>query len=171
MKKLLSITVAVALAVSACAPQYGPNRGYNNGGYNSSGISKENIGMLAGAAAGGIMGSNVGKGKGATAATIGGAILGGLVGSGIGASLDRADMAYANSSTQNALEQTTTGTTSRWQNPDSGNSGAITPTRTYQNSGGQYCREFTQTVMIGGRNESATGTACRQPDGTWRIVN
>jgi hypothetical protein len=31
------------------------------------------------------------------------------------------------------------------------------------------CREFTQTVVIGGQPRQATGHACPQPDGTWRI--
>lgn len=32
---------------------------------------------------------------------------------------------------------------------------------------GQYCREYTQTVYIGGRAVEAYGTACQQPDGSW----
>jgi surface antigen len=36
---------------------------------------------------------------------------------------------------------------------------------------GAYCREFQQTVTIGGKTESAYGTACRQPDGTWKVVS
>jgi surface antigen len=31
------------------------------------------------------------------------------------------------------------------------------------------CREFRQTVMIGGQPHQATGQACPQPDGTWKI--
>lgn len=33
-----------------------------------------------------------------------------------------------------------------------------------------YCREFTGTVVIDGQEQSLFGTACRQPDGHWRIV-
>ena len=32
------------------------------------------------------------------------------------------------------------------------------------------CREFTQTITVGGQAVQATGTACRQPDGSWRIM-
>ncbi|HCR85271.1 MAG TPA: hypothetical protein DIV86_01185 [Alphaproteobacteria bacterium] len=170
MKKFLTLTVLLALAATACAPQYGPNRTAQSG-VGGTGISKENIGMVAGALGGAFAAQGVGKGKGNTLAIAGGTILGGLLGSSIGASLDRADMAYANSSTQNGLEQTSDGVTSTWRNPNTGNAGTVTPVNTYKTSSGQYCREFTQTVMIGGRNESASGTACRQPDGTWRIVN
>ena len=47
----------------------------------------------------------------------------------------------------------------------------MTPTRTFQTASGQPCREYQQTVTIGGKTEEAYGTACRQPDGTWKIVN
>ena len=36
--------------------------------------------------------------------------------------------------------------------------------------GGTYCREYQQTVTIDGKQERSYGTACRQPDGTWKIV-
>ena len=71
---------------------------------------------------------------------------------------------------QSTLETAQTGTTSSWTNPDSGNSGTITPTKTYQASSGEYCREYQQTVTVGGKTEQAFGTACRQPDGSWKIV-
>ena len=35
----------------------------------------------------------------------------------------------------------------------------------------QYCREYTKTVTIGGRQQQAYGTACYQPDGSWEIVD
>ena len=55
-----------------------------------------------------------------------------------------------------------------WRNPDNGGDYRVTPTQTYQSAGGQYCREYTTTVVIGGRTERAQGRACRQPDGSWR---
>jgi hypothetical protein len=36
---------------------------------------------------------------------------------------------------------------------------------------GPYCREFQTTVVIDGQPQSAHGTACQQPDGTWAVVN
>ena len=53
---------------------------------------------------------------------------------------------------------------------DSGHSGSVTPIRTYQ-SAGTYCREYQQTVIIGGKQEQSYGTACRQPDGSWKVVS
>ena len=69
-----------------------------------------------------------------------------------------------------ALEQSPSGKTVPWQNPDSGHAGSITPTKTYQDGSGKYCREYTQTVKIGNKEEKAYGTACRQEDGHWQIV-
>ena len=55
--------------------------------------------------------------------------------------------------------------------PDSGNSGTVKPQPSYQNASGQYCREYQQTITVDGKTETAYGTACRQPDGSWKIVN
>ncbi len=48
--------------------------------------------------------------------------------------------------------------------------GTITTVRDGTSSAGRYCREFQQTATVGGRTESAYGTACRQPDGSWEIM-
>jgi hypothetical protein len=37
--------------------------------------------------------------------------------------------------------------------------------------GGEECREYQGTAQIGESQQPIYGTACRQPDGTWRIVN
>ena len=175
-KSILNLSVAVLFAAS-CAPQYGPVGGSVNpgdGGYGvkqSPSISKSDIGTVAGALGGGFLGSNVGKGKGKTVGTIAGTLLGGYLGNQIGSTLDRADMSYYDRTSQSALETTATGTTSRWINPDSGNSGAVTPTRTFQTNSGQFCREFSQSIVVAGQKEEAFGTACRQADGSWKIVN
>lgn len=53
----------------------------------------------------------------------------------------------------------------------SNGSGRVTVTRTGTlPSTGQPCREFTQEVIIDGQQERAYGTACRQPDGAWQLV-
>jgi hypothetical protein len=36
---------------------------------------------------------------------------------------------------------------------------------------GAYCREFQGDAIINGTNQPYYGTACRQPDGSWRIVH
>lgn len=130
---------------------------------------KESLGTLIGAAAGGLIGSQIGSGTGQAAAIGLGVLLGGMAGQDVGRTLDHADMAYASKTSHSALENAPAGTTYEWHNPDSGNSGTTTPTQTYQTNNGAYCREFTQTVNVGGEVQDAYGTACRQPDGSWKI--
>ena len=36
---------------------------------------------------------------------------------------------------------------------------------------GDYCREYTKSIRVGGHMESGYGTACLQPDGSWMIVS
>jgi len=130
--------------------------------------TKTAIGGLGGAAAGGLLGAALGgSGTGIAAGTI----LGGLIGGAIGNRLDAADQEKANVAAAQALESIPSGQSVAWRNPDSGNAGAVTPVRTYQTSTGQYCREYTQTINIGGEKHQSYGTACRHADGTWRIVS
>lgn len=135
------------------------------------GGNKRVVGAMGGAAIGGLLGSHMGgHGGGRLVATAMGVFIGGLIGHEIGRSMDQADQARA----QQAMSQAQSapiGETVEWNNPKSGNSGSYTPVRDGQSSSGRYCREFQQTVVIGGKTENAYGTACRQPDGSWEIVN
>ena len=126
---------------------------------------KTAIGGLGGATVGGLIAAAAGGGGAAIAAgVIGGALIGGVVGN----YLDDRDKKMAADSAHRALESAPSGQTVAWNNPDSGHSGTVTPVRTYQ-SQGTYCREYQQTVTIDGKQERSYGTACRQPDGSWRI--
>lgn len=148
-KLMTSLILAVALSLAGCAA--GP---------------REQTGVLVGGAAGGVLGSQIGSGRGRTAATVLGAIIGASVGGSIGERLDESDrrrMGYS-------LENNRTGATTRWHNPDTGRDYAVTPTGTYD-SGGRPCREYTMDAEIGGRMEKVYGTACRQPDGSWKVVD
>lgn len=122
-------------------------------------------GGLLGGIAGGIAGAQIGAGGGRVAAIIGGTILGAALGSYVGGYMDRMDQQQVN----HALETQPTGQTSQWKNPDSGKRYQVTPVNTYQKPDGQYCREFITQVEIGGKTEQAFGTACRMPDGIWKV--
>jgi surface antigen len=164
MKKILStllITAVMATSVTACQ---------QNGAAPGTGINKETGGTVLGGVGGAILGSQIGKGRGRWVGGAVGGLLGAALGNRIGASLDQADMAAYDRTSQSALESAKSGQTIAWSNPDSGNSGTITPQKTYQASGGQYCREYQQTVTVGGKKQSAYGTACRQPDGSWQVT-
>lgn len=135
------------------------------------GGEKEKAGTVIGAGLGALAGAHVGKGSGKLIAVAVGTLAGAALGGEVGKSLDRADRLAMQQSTQVALEKNKTGTKSTWRNPDSGNEGTITPTRTYKTDSGQFCREYQQTITVGGKTEQGYGRACRQPDGSWRIVS
>jgi surface antigen len=132
------------------------------------GYEKTTAGAALGGAGGGLAASAFGAGPAGIAA---GVLLGALAGGAIGNALDQADRAAAARAQQQALERAQTGQTITWNNPDSGHYGTYTPKKTYQQSNGTYCREYQQTVTVDGKTESAYGTACRQPDGSWKIVS
>jgi surface antigen len=125
-----------------------------------------------GAAGGGTLGGLIAAAAGGSPAAIAASVIGGiLVGGVVGNYLDDRDKRLAAEAAHRAMESTPTGKPVAWKNPDSGHSGTVTPTKTYQTASGNYCREYQTTVVIDGKQERANGTACRQPDGSWRIAN
>ncbi len=153
--------LAILIPLSACATTT------RETGRAVSDNPKTTVGAVTGAAAGGLIAAAAGGG---TAGIVGGALLGGLLGGAIGNHLDQRDRELAAQASHRALESVPSGYAQSWRNPDSGHSGAITPTRTYQRADGTPCREYRQSVQIDGGTHEAYGTACRAPDGTWRIT-
>jgi surface antigen len=145
---------ALALLLGGCVGPYHPPG------------PRAQIGAFTGAAAGGLIGSAA-SGGGAEA-IVAGVLLGGLLGGAVGDSLDRADRRYAVVSYQQGLEYHPSGRPSYWHNPASGHAGSFTPTRSWETAYGP-CREYTQTVRVGGRVRGARGIACRDAYGQWRI--
>lgn len=155
MKRVLVLLTVVAFLAVGCAPHAGP---------------REQQGTLIGGATGAILGAQVGSGKGQLVAVAIGTLAGALIGQDVGRTLDAADKMAMERNAQYALEHAPTNTSTPWRNPDSGNAGELTPVETYQNKSGEYCREYRQTVWVGGEEQQAYGTACRQPDGSWKII-
>ena len=149
--KHVAIVGLVAVLLGGCYAHTGPKQG---------------AGTVLGAIGGGIAGAQFGSGNGRLIATGVGTLLGAMVGNSIGQSLDRADQQYLARASYDAFES---GYSQSWSNPDSGNYGTVSPGYAYQPNPGVYCREYQQTIYIGGRPENAYGTACRQPDGSWRV--
>lgn len=131
---------------------------------------KQAIGALGGAGLGGYAGSTIGSGRGRIVAAAIGAGLGAIAGGYVGKQLDDADKIKAGETCQRALESGRSGQAAQWRNPDSGNYGTITPQPAVQTPQG-YCREFQQTIVVGGKPQQGYGTACRQPDGSWKIIS
>ncbi len=147
--------IAASLAVAGCGP---------------GGISKADGGTAIGAVAGGILGNQVGNGSGRVLATVAGAFIGGVVGHTIGQALDEQDRRLAQEAELAALEDGRSGIARPWRNPDSGHYGEVVPQRPYKR-GPRHCRDYTHTVYISGRPETMSGTACRNPDGTWSALS
>lgn len=154
-KSLLAFVALSTLALGACqSDQWG---------------QKQGIGTGLGAVGGGLLGNQIGKGTGNVVATAAGAVIGAWLGNEIGSSLDAADRSALGNAQMSAYSAPV-GKQISWNNPQSGNSGVITPVRDGRDSSGAYCREFQQKVTVGGKTQSAYGTACQQPDGSWKIV-
>jgi surface antigen len=152
--------LAGALLVTAC----------QNDGSGGPQMNKENVGTLLGGIGGAVLGAQFGSGTGRLVGVAAGALAGAYLGNQIGSSLDKADKAEMEKASTRATTAPI-GQPISWRNPDSGNSGTVTPTREGTAANGDYCREFQQSVTVSGKTEQAYGTACRQPDGSWKVVN
>jgi surface antigen len=131
--------------------------------------TKETTGGFFGAIGGALIGSEITGGS--DLGIILGSVYGSILGGEIGRQLDEADQLKMYQTTQNALEKGVSGNTSTWYNPDSGHRGTVTPQPRLPSRGGQVCREYHQTVTIANEQKTAYGTACRQSDGSWKIIN
>ena len=88
-----------------------------------------------------------------------------MIGRHVGETMDQNDRMY----TAQTLNDSRTGATTRWTNPDNGNVYEVTPTRTFETESGP-CREFTLDATVGGEpGQEVYGTACLQADGSWRL--
>lgn len=160
MSKRLALILTAAMLTglfSGCTSNTAP-------GEQQSIFSKQNIGAVAGAVGGGVLGSQFGKGSGKTAMTIVGALAGAGLGGYIGNQMDENDRLRANQSLETMPDNRAT----TWRNPNTGQGYTVTPTKTYQADSGQYCREYSTTAYIDGKEQTVYGRACRQPDGTWQ---
>ena len=153
----IGIASALLLVVAGCTDSYGEN---------------EAAGTILGAAGGGLLGAAIGgKGESKAVGAALGTFLGAALGNSIGRKLDEADRIALEHAQQQALETAPSGTETEWYNPDSGHHGSVVPEPAYQTAEGQYCREFRQTIVVGGDEVEGYGTACRQADGSWKIVS
>lgn len=198
MLKSLAASAVAALTLAACTTTtrevaYYPGGGYGSGpvvdrggygpapgqGYDRYDGCADNqaFGTVAGAVTGGVVGSQFGGGSDDRAmAAIGGAILGGIAGNAIARNNcdnRRADAYYYNRSYSDAFDSRSYGRPYEWRNPHSGRYGRVTPIRSVDGYSYGYrgeCQEFEQIVYVDGRPFVETGIACRDRDGSWRIV-
>lgn len=131
--------------------------------------SKQAIGAGVGGIAGTVVGSQFGSGLGRVVATAAGGLIGALLGGSVGKSMDKADKDQVEDAVETA-HGAPVGQPVTWSNPDSGKSGTVTATREGRDKSGNVCRDYQHTINVDGHDETINGTACRQPDGTWKVV-
>jgi surface antigen len=154
--KKIALFITIGFLLMACAGDSNPKR---------------SMGAVLGTIGGAVVGSQMGKGSGRMVSTAIGALAGSVIGADIGKTLDRVDQMSMKQAEQEA-HAAPIGSKIVWNNPDTGNSGSVTPLREGNNSKtGNYCREYNTTLIINGRHQRAYGTACRQPDGSWKVAN
>jgi surface antigen len=151
MKKILSLIVVFLCSASLMGCQN---------------MSKQDVGVLSGGVAGGLLGSTIGGGTGKILAVAAGAVAGAMIGGSIGRSMDDNDRMQMNA----ALNNNSVGQPAYWQNANSGASYKVVPVKNVSVEGNKYCREYRTMVDIAGKQQQMYGTACRQPDGTWKAV-
>jgi surface antigen len=155
--KIIAATLA-AITLTGCA-----NNPYS---------PKQDTGAVTGAVAGGALGALLG-GRGAgnrVAGALIGAAAGGLLGGAIGASLDEQDRQRAYAAEMQALEYGQPGAPVGWRSDRTAHYGTVVPGPYYETRG-MRCREYTHNIYIDGRPQTARGTACRNPDGSWTAVS
>ncbi|WND02664.1 RT0821/Lpp0805 family surface protein [Temperatibacter marinus] len=154
--KKMTLVVTMAFGLTACQGD-----GVNEG-----------IGTLIGAGLGAWLGSEIDGGRDRGAGMVIGYMAGAMIGNSVGKKLDQRDRLLAGKARHFSLEKTSGGVQTDWYNPDSGHRGYYIPEPAIKDEQtGRYCREYTQVVTIGGKEEKAYGQACRQVDGSWEIVD
>jgi len=149
MKKIMVASLSLSVFLAGCTQ-----------------VTNEGVGTVGGGVVGGLLGSQIGGGSGRVAAIAGGALIGAFLGGKIGQYMDRQDRMEM----QHALETAPVGKSVNWTNPDNGNQYSVQPTRTYY-ANEQPCREYITHAVIGGKTQQIYGKACRQADGTWKVVS
>jgi surface antigen len=94
------------------------------------------------------------------------ALDGGIISQSSNGKLTNADMELALDAEYRALEYGESGKLVTWVNPANGDSGEVLAAQPYR-VGSQDCRSYKHTVFATAGPISASGTACRNPDGSW----
>jgi surface antigen len=130
-------------------------------------MSNQDVGVLTGGVAGGLLGSTIGGGSGKILAVAAGTIAGAIIGGSVGRNMDENDRMRMNM----ALDNNSVGQPTYWRNSHSGANYEVVPVKNVTYKGNQYCREYRTVAKIAGKRQQMYGTACRQPDGTWKAVS
>lgn len=109
--------------------------------------------------------SQGGSASGSVTGSVGATPAGGILSGPVGASLDERDRRRAAAAEKQALEHGQPGEPVGWRG-SAGRHGTIVPGVDYEIRGIR-CRDFTHSIYIDRRPQTARTTACRNPDATW----
>lgn len=90
---------------------------------------------------------------------------GGVLSGGLGSTLSERDHQRAYAAEIDALEHGEPGLPTGWRG-EAGRHGTVVPGAAYDAHGAR-CRDYTHTIFIDGRPQTARATACRTPEGRW----
>ncbi len=124
---------------------------------------------LVSAAAGGFTTARMGTGKSSSrlGATAIGSLIGAVVGHRIEGGIARAEEICFSESFEYLPDHDTVA----WMDSSLGAHYSVTPTKTMRAIDGRYCREYTARATLNGQAAGTYGTACRQADGRWELIN
>jgi surface antigen/Ni/Co efflux regulator RcnB len=128
-------------------------------------------GIIIGAVLGGLLGNAAGGRSDQTAGTVAGVFAGGAIGAALTSNLDCDDRAYAYQTYSDGFNSGRTNVTYQWRNPKNNRRGEFMVRDYYDDPDGFRCAEYTQKIFTDGRPGEASGRACRQPDGSWAMID
>lgn len=152
-RSLTAGILVVALATSACQTTRSDGSTQDNQG-------GAMIATLLGAAAGALIGSKVGDGRGTTMAMVLGGIAGAYLANTLYTKLSQQDQNTHLEHREYALRQVPDGKSINWSNPDSGAAGRIGPVATYENNAGEGCRDIEEVIVVDGQEQTIKSSHC-----------
>ncbi len=152
--------------------RYGQTYSYNDDRYYQECRNRPDPGgVIAGALIGGLLGNVAGRGGGRAVTTVAGVVVGGAIGAALTSHLDCEDRSYAYKTYSDGFNSGRPNSDWQWENPNNGHYGDFRVGDYYNDQDGFRCANYTQQIWVDGSPQAASGRACRQPDGTWAIVN
>lgn len=156
MRHVGLISVLVALTLAGCAADTGSTSQRQVDGMSLGSITSSLFSTASNSPNNGITGS------------VGAPPSGGILNGPVGASLDDRDRARAAAAEKQALEHGEPGEPVGWRGAK-GRHGTVVPGADYEIRGTR-CRDYSHSIYIDGRPQTARTTACRGADGTWSPV-
>jgi surface antigen len=132
-------------------------------------MTRQESGNVIGALLGGALAYELSKDSSNKGIWVATGIIGGALAGGHYAVLTKPSQKMNATNMRTTLESIPDNAQTQWVNPNTNESGTMTVIRTNNTTFGP-CREFTQTIYVGGEAVQGYGTACRQADGSWKII-